>query len=167
MTWSTLKQVFAVCYLLMCLTFFCIQERDQRRWNDSDFRCKEDKSSTAALQGHDGISGKIQIRVPCVIFPSLEMAVWRWVVFTQCETVAGADFPGHKQRRATGGQGEQPAAREVSRHLGQPLHSFYPLLWWTAMWLKETVWILEQTQSIKVWGHMLYQPVREAIGNNR
>lgn len=65
------KTSFSVCYLLMRIIFFCIQERDQRRWNDSDFRCKEGKSSTAALQGHDGISGKIQTRVHRVIFSFL------------------------------------------------------------------------------------------------
>lgn len=61
------------------MTFVCVQERDQRRWNDSDFRCKEGKSSTAALQGHDGISGKIQIGVHRVIFPVLLSLNQRWL----------------------------------------------------------------------------------------
>lgn len=41
-----------------------------------------------------------------------------------CGDIAGADWPGSKQRRAAGGQGAQPEAGEMSGHLGQPCH-FY------------------------------------------
>lgn len=103
----------------MCVVFCGVQERDQRRWDDSHFRCKEDKSPTAALQGHDGISG--------IGRTEINQSEERKAALMVCDDVAGADWPGSKQRRAAGGQGEQPAAGEMPRNLGQPFHSFYPL----------------------------------------
>lgn len=52
--------------------------------------------------------------------------------FFPLRTVAGADSPGGKQFRAAGGQGEQPSAREVSRHPGQLFRHLQPLLEHTA-----------------------------------
>lgn len=46
-------------FLVLHFNYICIQERSQRSWFDTNFRCKEDKSSTAALQGLDDISGKV------------------------------------------------------------------------------------------------------------
>lgn len=139
MTWSTLKQVFQFVIFSRAL----LSSVSRREIRDAGmtliFDAKRANPQPQLYKAMMEFQVKYKSEFTVLFFPlipSKEMAEQRWVVFTLCETVAGADFPGHKQRRAAGGQGEQPAAREVSRHLGQPVHSFYPLLCWTAMWFK-------------------------------